>query len=79
MTRILILCTGNSARSPMAEGILRSLDPSLDVRSAGTRPADEVHPAAIQALAEIGIDIRGHRPQSVNQFLGWAFDYVITV
>ncbi len=63
----------------MAEGILRSLDANLDVQSAGTRPAAEVHPAAIQALGEIGIDIGGNRPKSVNQFLGEAFDYVITV
>lgn len=77
--RILILCTGNSARSQMAEGFLRSFDATLEVHSAGTRPAERVHPAAVQAMAEVGIDISGARPKSVEQYLGQPFDFVITV
>ena len=78
-TRILILCTGNSARSQMAEGFLKSLNPGLEVHSAGTRPAPEVHPSAIQVMKEIGIDISSTRPKDVRQFLKDGFDYVITV
>jgi arsenate reductase len=77
--RILILCTGNSCRSQMAEGFLKSLDPSLEVYSAGTKPADKVHPKAIQVMKEIGIDISGGHPKSVDQFTRESFDYVITV
>jgi arsenate reductase (thioredoxin) len=77
--RILVLCTGNSARSQMAEGFLRSFDAGLEVYSAGTRPAGGVHPAAVRAMAEAGIDIAGARPKSVEQFLGQPFDFVITV
>ena len=76
---ILILCTGNSARSQMAEGILKSLDPSLHVFSAGTNPARQVSPYAILVMSEIGIDIASHRPKNVDQFLGQPFDYVLTV
>ena len=79
MPRILILCTGNSARSQMAEGLLRSYDPALEVWSAGTRPAAQVHPTAIRVMEEMGIDIRAGRPKSVEQFLGQPFHYVITV
>lgn len=79
MTRVLVLCTGNSARSQMAEGILRSLDSQFDVHSAGTAPAARVHPAAVQAMAEIGLDISAHRPKPVEGFLRQRFDYVITV
>ena len=77
--RVLILCTGNSARSQMAEAILRSMDPTLDVHSAGTRPAGRVHPGAVAAMGEIGIDISGAFPKSVDQFLNESFDWVITV
>ncbi len=55
--RILILCTGNSSRSQMAEGFLKSFDPSLEVYSAGIKPANSVHSIAIQVMKEIGIDI----------------------
>ena len=79
MKRILILCTGNSARSQMAEGLLRSLDPGLEVHSAGTKPAFRVHPGAIQAMAEAGIDISGNYPKSVDRYLAEPFDFVITV
>lgn len=77
--RILVLCTGNSARSQMTEGFLKSFDRSLEVYSAGTKPAARVNPYAIRAMQEVGIDISGNTPQSVNQFLSQPFDFVITV
>lgn len=77
--RILILCTGNSARSQMAEGFLRALDSRLEVHSAGTEPARQVNPFAIAAMREAGIDISAGRPKHVRQFLDQPFDYVITV
>jgi arsenate reductase (thioredoxin) len=77
--RILILCTGNSCRSQMAEGFLKSLDQNLEVYSAGTHPALHISPRAIQVMKEIGIDISGEHPKSVDQFLNDSFDYVITV
>lgn len=77
--RVLILCTGNSARSQMAEGLLRSLaGDRFDVSSAGTRPS-VVRPEAIAVMNEIGIDLAGHRSKHVRQFDGEHFDYVITV
>jgi arsenate reductase len=77
--RILVLCTGNSARSQMTEGFLKSLDPRLEVYSAGTNPAPRVNPFAVQAMKEIGIDISGNSPKKVDQFISQPFDYVITV
>lgn len=77
--QILILCTGNSARSQMAEGLLRYEAGSLfDVYSAGTRPSI-VRPEAIEAMREVGIDITGHRSKSVDEFLGKQLDTVVTV
>jgi arsenate reductase len=77
--RVLILCTGNSARSQMAEGILRhDGGDRFEVFSAGTH-ASFVRPEAIQAMREIGIDISHHRSKSVDEFAGQEFDYVITV
>ncbi len=77
--RVLILCTGNSARSQMAEGLLRHIGGArFEVHSAGTR-ASFVRPEAIQAMAELGIDLSGHRSKCVDEFSGQAFDYVITV
>jgi arsenate reductase (thioredoxin) len=78
-TRVLVLCTGNSARSQMAEGFLKSLDPDLEVYSAGTQPSVHVNPAAVQVMQEIGIDISHGLPKNVSQFLKDSFDYVITV
>ena len=77
--KILILCTGNSCRSQMAEGFLKSYDKDLEVYSAGTAPSAEVHPKAIQVMAELGIDIKEAYPQHVDEFLEKDFDYVITV
>ena len=79
MTRILILCTGNSCRSQMAEGFLKSLDPSLEVYSAGTNPSPRVHPIAVQVMEEMGIDISGGYPKDVARFIDQSFDFVITV
>lgn len=76
---VLILCTGNSCRSQMAEGFLRSFDHSLDVFSAGTKPAAAVHPLAVKVMHEEMIDISANRPKNVDEFLGRAFDYVVTV
>lgn len=77
--RILILCTGNSCRSQMAEGFLKDFDHSLEVYSAGTEPSDKVHPKAVIVMKELGIDLSGHHPQRVDEYLSEAFDYVITV
>ncbi len=79
MTKILVLCTGNSCRSQMAEGFLKSFDAHLQVYSAGTNPSAEVHPKAIQVMREVGIDISRGKPKRVDQFLKDSFDYVITV
>jgi len=77
---ILILCTGNSCRSHLGEGILRAaLGDLADVQSAGSNPAGHVHPLAIQVMAEIGIDISGHRSKHLKEFLGQRVDTVITV
>jgi arsenate reductase (thioredoxin) len=77
--RVLIICTGNSARSQMAEGILRHDGKgSFEVVSAGVDPG-AVRMEAIQAMREIGIDISSYRSKSLNEFLGQGFDYIITV
>ena len=77
--RVLILCTGNSARSQMAEGLLRhDAGDRFDVESAGTKPG-HVRPEAIAAMQEIGIDISSHRSKHVDEFQNQAFDYVLTV
>lgn len=77
--RVLILCTGNSARSQMGEGLLKYLEGDRsEVFSAGTIPST-LNPYAVLAMAEIGIDIRDQYSKSLNQFLDQEFDYVITV
>ncbi len=77
--RVLILCTGNSARSQMAEGLLRhDASDRFEVASAGTKPSI-VRPEAIAAMQELGIDISAQRSKSVEEFSGQPFDYVITV
>ncbi|HNW90058.1 MAG TPA: arsenate reductase ArsC [Bacteroidales bacterium] len=77
--KILIICTGNTCRSQMAEGFLRSFDPKLEVFSAGTRAEQKVNPFAVKAMAETGIDISKQYPKQVDIFLNENFDYVITV
>ena len=77
---VLILCTGNSCRSHMAEGILRAAAGDLlDVQSAGSKPAGYVHPLAIKALAEIGIDISAHHSKHMDEFLSQDVETVITL
>lgn len=77
--RVLILCTGNSARSQMAEGLLRHLaSDRFLVESAGVDPTS-VRPEAVSVMSELGIDISSHHSKSVNEFVGSHFDYVITV
>jgi arsenate reductase (thioredoxin) len=77
--RVLILCTGNSARSQMAEGLLRAqCGHEFEVFSAGTAPS-RVNPLAIEAMREVGIDISAQRSKSIEEFIGQAFVYVITV
>ena len=78
-TRILVICTGNSARSQMAEGFFRHLGKGhIAVQSAGTHPTT-VNPFAVRVMAEIGIDISGHTSKSIHQFWGQPFDFVLTV
>ncbi|HEU4594829.1 MAG TPA: arsenate reductase ArsC [Pyrinomonadaceae bacterium] len=77
--RVLILCTGNSARSQMAEGIMRhDGGDRFEVESAGVNPS-RVRPEAVEAMREIGIDISSHRSKSADEFVGQEFDYIITV
>ena len=78
-SRVLILCTGNSARSQMAEGLLRhDAGDRFQVFSAGTKPS-QIRPEAIAVMRELGIDISGQRSKSVDEFTGQSFDYVLTV
>jgi arsenate reductase len=77
--RVLILCTGNSARSQMAEGLLRhDAGDRFDAESAGTKPS-QVRPEAIAVMRELGIDISGHQSKSVTSYLGQRFTFVITL
>ena len=78
--RVLILCTGNSARSQIAEGLFRHLGGNeFEVHSAGTHPAGIVHPQAVETMKERGIDISGQRSKSLDGYVNERFDYVITV
>lgn len=77
--KILILCTGNSCRSQMAHGFLRSFHPELEVFSAGTEPAEKVNPLAVKVMQENGIDISDHTPHNVEEYIHESWDYVITV
>lgn len=77
---VLILCTGNSARSQMAEGLINHfLGETWQAFSAGTKPAGYVHPMAMYVMQEIGIDIHGHHSKSLEEFRGQRFDQIITV
>lgn len=76
---ILILCTGNSCRSQIAQGWLKTINPSLNVHSAGTNPAKKVNPLAIEVMKESGVDISSQKPKSVDEYLGMDWDYIITV
>ena len=77
--KILILCTGNSCRSQMAEGFLKSFDSRLEVYSAGTHPSAMVHPKAVEVMKEENIDISDGKPELVDDYINEPFDYVITV
>ena len=77
--KILILCTGNSCRSQMAQGWMQSFDPRMEVHSAGTEPAKQVNPLAVKVMREAGVDISHHSPKPVEQYLSVEWDYVITV
>ncbi len=78
--KLLILCTGNSCRSHMAEGVLRHVAGDLfEVFSAGSKPAGHVHPLAIEVMREIGIDISGHTSKHLDRYLDAGIDAVITV
>jgi arsenate reductase len=77
--RFLILCTGNSCRSQMAEGFIKQMRPDWEVYSAGTKPSSHVHPMTVKVMKERGVDLSKARPKNVDQFLEQSFDYVITV
>ena len=77
--KVLILCTGNSCRSQMAHGFLKSLDSTIDVFSAGTEASGKLNSGAVKVMKEIGIDISNHTSDSVEKYLNEAWDYVITV
>ncbi len=77
--KILVLCTGNSCRSQMAQGFLQSFDSKLKVYSAGTEASGKLNQQAVKAMSQIGIDISKHRSDSVDEYLDKSWDYVITV
>ncbi len=77
--KILVLCTGNSCRSQMAEGFLKHLYPDYEIYSAGTKPEKKVSKHATIVMKEVGIDISQHIPKNVVTFVNDSFDYVITV
>lgn len=79
MMKILILCTGNSCRSQMAQGFLQSFDATIEVHSAGTEPALQVNPVAVQVMKEAGIDISHAMPKHVGRYMDDSWDYLITV
>ncbi len=77
--KLLILCTGNSCRSQMAEAFFRRYFPDWEICSAGTEPAPQVHPFMVEVMREKGYDMSAHRPKSVAQYLNESFDAVLTV
>jgi len=77
--KILVLCTGNSCRSQMAQGFLKSFDSNIIVKSAGTKASGKLNDGAIKAMHEVGIDISNHSSDSVEKYLNEEWDYVITV
>jgi arsenate reductase len=77
--KILILCTGNSCRSQIAQGFLKSFDSKIEVQSAGTIPASKINSIAVKVMFEAGIDISQNKPKNVSRYLNDEWDYVITV
>ncbi len=78
-SRILIICTGNTCRSQMADYFLRSFDSELEVFSAGTEPGKIINHRTVKVMAEVGIDVSNSKPRKINCFLTLPFDYVVTV
>ena len=77
--KIIVICTGNTCRSQIAEGLLKSKYPQAEIYSAGTHPEIQVNPYAVKAMAEVGYDISKQYPKLVNDFIHKEFDYVLTV
>ncbi|MBT3874380.1 arsenate reductase ArsC [Candidatus Actinomarina] len=77
--KIIVICTGNTCRSQIAEGLLKSKYPEAEIYSAGTHPEIQVNPYAVQAMAEVGYDISKQYPKLVTDFINEEFDYVLTV
>ena len=77
--KIIVICTGNTCRSQIAEGLLKAKYPEYDIYSAGTKPEDIVNPYAVKAMAEEGYDISSQYPKLVNEFTNEPFDHVLTV
>jgi len=77
--KIIVICTGNTCRSQIAEGLLKSKYPDAEIYSAGTHPEIQVNPYAVKAMAEVGYDISKQYPKLVTDFINEEFDYVLTV
>ena len=77
--KIIVICTGNTCRSQIAEGILKNKYPAFEIQSAGTHPESNVNPYAVRAMAEEGYDISMQYPKLVDDFIEESFDYVLTV
>ena len=77
--KLIVICTGNTCRSQIAEGLLKSKYPEAEIYSAGTHPEIQVNPYAVQAMAEVGYDISRQYPKLVTDFIHEEFDYVLTV
>ena len=77
--KIIVICTGNTCRSQIAEGLLKAKHPNFEIYSAGTKPEEIVNPYAVKAMAEEGYDISSQYPKLVSDFIEEPFDYVLTV
>ena len=77
--KVIVICTGNSCRSQMAEGLIKNKYPNFEVSSAGSHPEESVNPYAVKVMHDIGIDISQNVPKNVNKFVDDEFDYVFTV
>ena len=77
--KVIVICTGNSCRSQMAEGLIKNKYPNFEVSSAGSHPEESVNPYAVKVMQDIGIDISQNVPKNVNKFVDDEFDYVFTV
>lgn len=77
--KLIVICTGNTCRSQIAEGLLKSKYPEAEIYSAGTHPEIQVNPYAVKAMAEVGYDISKQYPKLVTDFIHEEFDYVLTV